>query len=74
MWVRSAMETNAAGTCSVGAGVLMMLAFGLVSSAIEHRLPRRLFQAAALIVVLLGGLTPLRGLAMNGLIPHAGLW
>jgi sulfite exporter TauE/SafE len=80
-----AMEINAAGTGSIGAGMLMMLAFGLgtvptlytfglVSSAIGRKLPRRLFQAAALIVVLLGGLTLVRGLAMNGLVPHVGLW
>jgi sulfite exporter TauE/SafE len=80
-----AMEINSAGTGSIGAGMLTMLAFGLgtvptlyafglVSSAIGHKLPRRLLQVAALIVVLMGILTLLRGLAMNGLVPHAGLW
>ncbi len=80
-----AMEINAAGTGNVGQGMLMMLAFGLgtvpmlfgfglVSSAVGRRLPRRLFQAAALVVVLLGFLTLLRGVALNGMIPHSGLW
>ena len=80
-----AMEINAAGTGSIGTGMLTLLAFGLgtvptlygfglVSSAVGHRLPRRLFQVAALVVVLLGGLTLLRGLAMNQVIPHMGLW
>ncbi len=80
-----AMEINAAGTGHVGMGMVTMLAFGLgtvpllfgfglVSSAFGHRLPRRLFQVAALVVVTLGLLTLLRGLALNGLIPHSGLW
>lgn len=80
-----AMEINAAGTGNIAQGMLtlfafglgtvpMLYGFGLVSSAVGHRLPRRLFQAAALVVVLLGGITLLRGLAMNGLVPHAGLW
>lgn len=80
-----AMEINSAGTGSIGAGMLMMLAFGLgtvptlyafglVSSIIGRRLPRCLFQVAALIVVLLGILTLLRGLAMNGWVPHIGIW
>ncbi len=80
-----AMEINAAGTGSIVQGMLTMVAFGLgtvptlyafglVSSAVGHRLPRRLFQAAALVVVLLGVLTLLRGLAMNNLIPHVGIW
>ncbi len=80
-----AMEINAAGTGSVGQGMLIMLAFGLgtvpmlfgfgfISSALGRRLPRRLYQAAALVVILLGFWTLLRGLALNGLIPHSGLW
>ncbi len=80
-----AMEINAAGTGSIGQGMLTMFAFGLgtvptlyafglISGAVGHRLPRRLFQIAALVVVLLGALTLLRGLAMNNWIPHAGIW
>lgn len=80
-----AMEINAAGTGSIGQGMLTLLAFGLgtvptlyafglVSSAVGHRLPRLMFQVAALVVILLGGLTLLRGLAMNNLIPHVGIW
>jgi hypothetical protein len=80
-----AMEINAAGTGNVGQGMLTLLAFGLgtvptlyafglVSTAVGHRLPRRFFQAAALVIVLVGVLTLLRGLAMNGLVPHLGLW
>lgn len=80
-----AMEINAAGTGSVGQGMLTLLAFGLgtvpalysfglVSTAVGHRLPRRFFQAAALVVIILGMLALLRGLAMNGLIPHVGVW
>ncbi len=80
-----AMEINAAGTGSIPQGMLIMLAFGLgtapmlyglglVSSTVGRRLPRRLFQVAALVVVLLGLFTLLRGLAMNNLIPHAGIW
>jgi sulfite exporter TauE/SafE len=80
-----AMEIDAAGTGSIGRGMLTLLAFGLgtvpalfvfglASTLIGHRLPRRLFQVAALAVVALGVLTLLRGLAMNGLIPHVGIW
>ena len=80
-----AMEINAAGTGSIGAGMLTMLAFGLgtvptlyafglVSSTVGHRLPRRLFQFAALVVILLGVFTLLRGLAMNNIVPHMGIW
>jgi sulfite exporter TauE/SafE len=80
-----AMEISAAGTGSIAQGMLTMFAFGLgtvpmlyafgmVSSAVGHRLPRRLFQAAALVVVLLGLLTLLRGLALNGWIAHTGFW
>ncbi len=80
-----AMEINAAGTGSAGLGMLTMLAFGLgtvptlfllglVSSAVGRQLPRRLFQIAALLVIVLGILTLLQGLAMNEIIPHAGLW
>lgn len=80
-----AMEINAAGTGSIGSGMLTMLAFGLgtvptlyafglVSSTVGHRLPRRLFQIAALVVVLLGVFTLMRGLAMNNIVPHMGIW
>ncbi len=80
-----AMEINAAGTGSAGAGALTLLAFGLgtvpllysfglVSSLVGHKLSHRLFQVTALVVVLLGIWTLLRGLALNDLIPHMGLW
>ncbi len=80
-----AMEINAAGTGSIVQGMLTMLAFGLgtvptlfgfglVSSAVGNRLPRTWFRLASLIVILLGVLTLLRGLAMNDIIPHAGIW
>lgn len=80
-----AMEINAAASASPVSGMLTLLAFGvgtvptlyvfgLVSTTLGHRLPRRLFQAAAAVVVLLGALTLMRGLAMNGLAPHVGLW
>lgn len=80
-----AMEINAAGTGNIWQGMLTLFAFGLgtvptlyafglVSSAVGHQLPRRFFKIAALVVVLLGILTLLRGLALNNLIPHMGLW
>jgi uncharacterized protein len=80
-----AMEINAAATGSPALGMLTLLAFGLgtvptlyafglLSTTVGHRLPRRFFQAAAVMVVLLGTLTLMRGLAMNGLVPHSGLW
>lgn len=80
-----AMEINAAASGNPARGMLTMLAFGLgtvptlfafglLSTTVGHRLPRQFFQAAAAVVVLLGVLTLLKGLAMNGLVPHAGLW
>ena len=80
-----AMQINAAGTGSVPQGMLLLLAFGLgtapalfatgvMTTVLGRRLPRGVFRAAAVLIVVLGLLTLLRGLAMNGLIPHAGLW
>ncbi len=80
-----AMQINAAGSGSVLQGMLLLLAFGLgtapalfatgvMSALLGKRLPRTVFRFAAGLIIILGVLTFLRGLAMNGLIPHAGLW
>ncbi len=80
-----AMEINAAGTGSPLDGATALLAFGLgtvpalfvlglVSSLVGKRLSLRFFRVAAVVIVLLGALALARGLAINGSIPHVGIW
>ena len=80
-----AMQISAAGTGSRSQGALTLLAFGLgtvpalfgiglLSTILGRQLPHRVFKAAAVLVIVLGVITLLRGLAMLGLVPHVGLW
>lgn len=76
------MEIKAAGTGSVTGGMLVMMVFGLgtapamvalgsLSAWLGTRLRDRLDRAAAVTVGAAGLLSLLRGLAENGLVPHA---
>lgn len=76
------MEIKAAGTGTVTGGMLVMLAFGLgtapamiafgtLSAWMGARLRDRLERAAAVTVGAAGLISLLRGLAENGILPHA---
>lgn len=76
------MEIKAAGTGSIAGGMLVMLAFGLgtappmiafgtISAWLGAHLRDQLDRAAAVAVGLAGLLSVLRGLAENGIVPHA---
>lgn len=80
-----AMQIGAAGTGGWPQGALTLLAFGLgtvpalfgvglLSTILGGQLPHQVFKVAAILVIVLGVLTLMRGLAMLGLVPHAGLW
>lgn len=57
-----------------GLGTLpVMLALGLSSMLLSHRLQSRLYRVAALLVVAVGLQLTLRGLALHGQIPHTAL-
>lgn len=47
---------------------------GLLTTALGRRLPHQVFRAAAVLVIALGALTLMRGLALLGVVPHFGIW
>jgi hypothetical protein len=79
------MEIKAASSGGFVEGFSLMAAFGLGTvpalvgvgvfyDVIEAKLRARIYKAAAVLVLLIGIKTLLRGLAFNGWIPHGMFW
>lgn len=79
------MEIRAASSGGFWQGFTLMAVFGLgtapalaglgfVSGAIAARLRRKMYKAAAALVIMIGAQALLRGMAFNGWLPHGPLW